>query len=298
MNKTGRPESISRLVRDAVLSAGPAGASYSEIRASHPALTVKQIRQFTANNAASGRIVRYGQYRHPRFFSPEVDAVFAQAVVDAETADRLKQYADRRQHYNVLLSARRKAERAGRENYRPRSERHGSRQWWGLLKEYISSNPGKTSVEIGNQFDVTRNSAWHCIDTLRLKGLVVCLRAGRSFHVFPTGMSNESMEALMPARPKTEKKAIKQKREKQITKKLAAINAIANKYRGSALPKERARPAPVISGMETAKRTICPPCRGRFEPVAGEDFSVLSALPIGSYAEPAGFVARALLEAA
>lgn len=68
--------------------------------------------------------------------------------------------------------------------------------------------------------------------------------------------------------------------------KTARMNTLADQYRGTASPKEPAKTAPKVTGMETARKVVGPSCRSRYE-VDPQSLSGLSKLPFGVYAEPA-----------
>lgn len=75
-------------------------------------------------------------------------------------------------------------------------------------------------------------------------------------------------------------------RAKDMMKRTARINTLADQYRGTASPKEPAKTAPKVTGMETARKVVGPSCRSRYE-VDPQSLSGLSKLPLGVYAEPA-----------
>lgn len=96
------------------------------------------------------------------------------------------------------------------------------------------------------------------------------------------------------------KRAQQPKRQRVVTamrKKTASINKLADKFRGTALPKERAKPAPTVTIPAGLLIQQCPTYRDyRYEPDPAH-FGGLSKLPIGVYAEPAGAFSRAVLGA-
>lgn len=136
---------------------------------------------------------------------------------------------------------------------------------------------------------------------------VAAWKAKRDEKAAAKALAQQARKAASEARMKAAKEAkeakdakakraldIQASRVKALTQR---VNAAADKYRGTAAPKQSAKAAPQIVGMDSAPRTVCQPCRGRYDPDPGFKGS-LANLPFGVYAEPAGFVARALLEAA
>lgn len=282
MKKNGRPEAIAKLVREAVYAAGHAGAMYADIRAAHPALRMKHIRHCTGNNVVAGLLVRHGPFRHPRFFAPDVPQAAIQAAIAADDAKRkaIRIALDKAQ--SQRLSELRKKERAAKSNGTKATQVDAKLpDWWGDLVAFVEANPGQTMAILRERFGRSRYATANAVDRLHALGRLVARMDKNRALVFPVGMPEAEIAAFLPV---AEEKSEKRRYTKKLVKATQAINALADKFRGTAAPKERV--AVVVTGMDTAPRIVAPARPGRYE-ADPASLSGLSRLPIGVYAEPA-----------
>lgn len=280
--KIGRPETIANIVRAAVQAAGAAGATYEEIKAAHPHLRMKQIRHCTANNIAAGELFRLGGYRTPRFFATGTPMDLAKAAADADALRRMQTRQAKEAQYMKALLERRKRERAAKSSgQKPVNKLDKAPQWWFEIVARVEAEPAQTIRSLAEHFGRRDSVICNAVDQLHMNGLVISRKGTKRALVFPVSMTPEQIEPYFP--PKPEKKRCS-KYVKKLVRTTKAINSLADKYRGTAAPKERITVQ--IAGMETAPRTVAPAPRGRYE-VDHASLTGLSKLPIGVYAEPA-----------
>lgn len=310
-------KTITEVVRGIIDKAGHSGVSYPEFKAAAPQLRPQQFRHCLENELRKGFCYRAGNRHWPRFFAACVPQCIAEEVVTAEAEERSRLLklsgfvinTPGRAESSVSAQIRELINKTGLNGLSPGEARAALPHVPKLkVKRLIEKQAerGRAIRAGSNQrvryfgLEVSQEDANARVAAL-LEAEMQARRAKERErsrvkrsrqYAAKAPERKQKAEALRVSKAKErEQRAIERKEKEEarrlssMQQKTARMNALADKYRGTAAPKETAKRVQIV-GLETAPRIQCPPCRSRYE-VDPATISGLSKLPLGVYAEPA-----------
>lgn len=285
----GRPEaSYVSQVQAAIRANGAQGMTPQQIRDALPNLTRAQAKNAMERLVDMGRVFRIGGYRELLMFEYTVCQEAAK-----ERHDQYMAELDQRRRTLLVEASRRKRKKqldAGMKPQQAPKKATGlpslrdRRARWPKVLEFVKANPGCTYDQIAQALGGTRTAAKECVGTLEQFGLAFTRANGRFANVYAGDMEPEQKAALLAPVVKEPKPERPKKARTAIQRKTQAINKLADKYRGTAAPKERV--AVVVTGLDTTPVQRIEAPKPRFH-VDKTELNGLSKLPLGVYAEPA-----------
>lgn len=286
----GRPEaSYVSQVQAAIRANGAQGMTPQQIRDALPNLTRAQAKNAMERLVDLGRVYRIGGYRELLMFEHTVSQDAAKerhAQFMAEQDQRRRQLAveaSRRKRKKQLDSGM-KPQKAPKQCTGLPSLRDRRARWPKAL-EFVKANPGCTYEQLAQGVGGSVLAAKCLVGTLEQFGLAFRRAGGRFAFIYPGDMAPEQKAALLAPVVKEHKAERAPKKARQsIQRKTQAINVLADKYRGTAAPKERV--AVVVTGLDTTPVQRIEAPKPRFH-VDKTELNGLSKLPLGVYAEPA-----------